>query len=325
MAVAPISVAGRLAQGLALKLACAVLASLLACASCAPRPRAASLRVQAGDVRLPEGKRVGRHSCPSFFLLGATRCGTSSLNNLTMENFDFHQTKKNVLAFGSNKPLPHRYGPNVTNLLDSSPQYLHRLITPKQLKETCRFSQPPKFLVTLCNPLDRSWSHYRFSVKRGRIRTPPQGLVEGFQRLVSSKVPEMRKCLKEAYRREHAAGVNNPYLLNFCSPSLPPELGYSLYREQLQLWRHFFPPSSFLVLERSDWTSDLKQTVEQVSRFFEMKPKRSVTLQPVRLGENQLGKELRPKNQTLALLAEVFSYQETWRRMVTRVDSVLRN
>eukprot|EP00192_Tetraselmis_astigmatica_P015363 CAMPEP_0117681690 /NCGR_PEP_ID=MMETSP0804-20121206/19141_1 /TAXON_ID=1074897 /ORGANISM="Tetraselmis astigmatica, Strain CCMP880" /LENGTH=154 /DNA_ID=CAMNT_0005491513 /DNA_START=339 /DNA_END=799 /DNA_ORIENTATION=+ len=153
------------------------------------------------------------------------KCGTSTLNNHLMDHLPLFQKKKEVFAFSRNVPNPGRYDPSHLNsTLDATARYLHRLVAPLHMKRICRFSVPPKFVVSLCDPADRAWSHFRHNIQRkrgGRRRAAavlkPGQLAADFKRMVVANTSRLRSCLKEGARRQ----VKHAY----CSSSMPYELG----------------------------------------------------------------------------------------------------
>lgn len=107
---------------------------------------------------------------PDFLIIGAARCGTSSLHR----NLELHPKICGPENLGGNKKEVHffdrkyRLGldwyskqfpaeKNGRLFFESTPNYLYQETCPKLIK---RHLPDAKFIVMLRNPIDRAWSHF---------------------------------------------------------------------------------------------------------------------------------------------------------------------
>ena len=223
---------------------------------------------QQGYVAEPQKESIaseGRHPCPTYYLIGAMKCGTSSLNKQIMDSFpSLYQHKKEYYVFPKSGPVRlNWYGTNASNTfrtLDSTPKYLYNHRTPHQMKEMCKFDNTPRFVVTLCDPVRRAWSHYRHNIKFNHRDMPEDGdLVSGFHQLALRFVPILRRCMDSQEREQRAGGYRSGPMTgkDFCSARISgrgDEIGFSLYLEHLRNWFQVFQESRFLVLLQEEWT-----------------------------------------------------------------------
>lgn len=170
--------------------------------------------------------------------------------------------------------------------MDATPAYLKlpAMVAPR-IRALCHHPRPPKFIVTLCDPADRSWSHYRHRVlKLNDNNYTSVELESAFTVGVREQVRELRACLPmhgytacgdllyggwkaltEAAARALPHGTRNK--LNSAGV-----VGGSLYTEQLEAWFEHFPREDFLVLDSRRALTDLDWLIGKVSNFTGLLP-----------------------------------------------------
>lgn len=270
------------------------------------------------------GQQQARRSpCPSYFLIGAMKCGTTSLNRHIMEHLpDLYQHKKEVYAFSTKPAKPEYYGAKVFSILDSTPKYLHVRRTPLQIKSICIFRKHPKFVVTLCDPVQRAWSHFRHNIKYRHRERPKGSLAAAFGRMAMPAVATLLQCRQQQKARWSAEGNATGSKEELCGPrpGFPTEIAYSLYGEQLRQWTRLFPRSSFLVVEQSDWAANPDAMVSSVASHFGLRriAGRKVTAAH-HVDHGSIGNEERLSPRVVQVLGAVFQQQEDWKKYVTRL------
>ena len=252
---------------------------------------------------------IGKADCPEYFVLGHQKCGSKLLHKQITEYLEFapalqdrfsSQSSYNFFTrfkaplFQSNTKVP---------LVDISPDYFRTLDAPLRIKSFCNYSgakkSPPKFVVSLCDPVNRTWAAFRdshgssdkmsgtdkFQAKAGYTfhkltdagATSDKFIQESYERCIRTTLPMVHKCLEsmtypQCYRALFGTtGPNTDHLI-------PDALGIpfpckgvvfnSLYKQQLDYWTSVFPKEDFLVLYMDDWLEDQQAALEAVSRHF---------------------------------------------------------
>ena len=109
---------------------------------------------------------------PNFLIIGAQRCGTTSLYNYLIQHPQIvPSSKKEVHFFDLNFHLGQswyeKHFPEVSdNILtgEASPYYIFHPLCPKRIFD---YDPSVKLIVILRNPIDRAYSHYRHIVRLG--------------------------------------------------------------------------------------------------------------------------------------------------------------
>lgn len=191
-------------------------------------------------------RRVSRH-LPDFFVLGAAKCGTTSMHHYlrqhpklylpTVKELDFFDASDQRFKAEFDWYLDYfRNHPEcVTG--EATPLYFRRTdLVPERMQSVYRDS-PPRFLVLLRDPVERAYSHYLHKKSQG---TEPLSFAKALE-AEKQRLDEKRRTWKTYFTD-------------------------GLYAERLRKWFSFFPQDRFLVL----LTNDLERaTVESVRRTFQ--------------------------------------------------------
>ena len=179
---------------------------------------------------------------PDFLIIGAARCGTSSLfvnllkhpqicgPNLPLTRFSnskechFFDKKINQPAFGL-KWYRNRFNDPRSNIVffEATPNYIFAEKVPKFVKE---YLPKAKFIVMLRNPVDRAWSHFFHWQKKARWN-------------------------------ESILKVENHEIVK-----------KGIYWEQLKRWFRFFDREQFLIIRSEDFFTDPKLIIAQCFEFI---------------------------------------------------------
>ena len=228
-----------------------------------PEPVKAPLRRLRADYRALTAPLRG---LPSTLVLGAQKCGTTSLFNYLVRHpdvlppfgkeihyFDLHY-EKGVHWYRGRFPFRHRLRDGAMTL-DASPYYL---LHPRAPERAAQLLPEARLVAVLRNPVDRAFSHYQNEVRGGRETLP---FAEAIER-------EAERLAGEEDRIRADAGY---YSFNHHRYS------YMLrgrYVEQLRRWTEHFPRSRLLVLQ-SEWLfRDPGAAVDAVQKFLGLPPHR---------------------------------------------------
>jgi len=183
---------------------------------------------------------------PNFLIIGAARCGTSSLfvnllkhprlcgpslpltrlkNEKECHFFDkkFNNPKFSLSWYKKRFQDP---GKDVI-FFEATPNYL---FVPKVPKLVARYMPHARFIVMLRNPVDRAWSHYYHW--RNRTRHP-------VNILKNRSIEYVKK---------------------------------GIYWEQLERWFRFFKREQFLIIRSEDFFVDPKMIIAQCFEFISVEP-----------------------------------------------------
>ncbi len=176
-------------------------------------------------------------STPDFIIIGAQKSGTTSLfNYINLYSTNFKKPIKKEIEFFTqnqhystdfyrahfplNKSARYKTG-------EASPSYLFFPNTAQRIK---KFSPNIKLVVILRDPVERAYSHFKFSMR---------------------KVPE-----KERINFDRALKLEDEIKLD-ADPLATPSKRFSykargLYAEQLQNWLEHFPKENFFFIETKE-------------------------------------------------------------------------
>ena len=229
------------------------------------------------------GRDLGHgRTLPDFMVIGAAKCGTTSLFDWVCQHpFVARPTtnglpRKELLYFdyGFDRPpgwyrehfpptseredFARLHGrPFLTG--EATATYLTHWWAPER---AARVVPAAKLIVTLRNPVDRAYSAFHMSRREEleRAETFEQALALEAERLA----PEV------------AATQADPRY----NPPVPPPLGYwsylqrSRYADHVERWQQFFPREQFLFLEFERMAAEPQATLDQVYDFLGLPPHR---------------------------------------------------
>jgi hypothetical protein len=221
--------------------------------------RRAELRLRMRDAR----------ALPGAVILGAQKCGTSSLHNyLTQHPGVTAPLRKEVHYFdlhygrGEGWYRAHfgRTGEPGLNL-DSSPYYLYHPAVPERMHALL---PDARLIVLVRDPVRRAYSHYWHERDKGReglsfesaVDAEPQRLGRDEERLARGEIEESREHRLHSY------------------------LARGRYAEQLERWFARYPREQFLVLGFEAFVRDPLAGLNETLAFLGLAPAGAVRLQP---------------------------------------------
>ena len=231
---------------------------------------------QLAELNWPEKKE----QAPDFLIVGATKCGTSSLYHYLNHHPQILFSHKKELNFfqqhfnqGINWYLSHF--PAITDRSDfltgeATPNYLRFPIVAARIKQYCPDS---KLILLLRNPVDRavSWHYHKKNT----------GLTN------DTLEQEITKEIKLLKKLSETDIVN----MGFTNPD---NIISSLYYYQIKAWMEYLPRQQFLILKSEDFYNNPETTMEQVFAFLGLPVEKIAQYPKINAGSyNSIAPELR--------------------------------
>ncbi|WP_019503570.1 sulfotransferase domain-containing protein [Pleurocapsa sp. PCC 7319] len=200
---------------------------------------------------------------PSFIIIGAKKCGTTSLFRYLIEHpnigapstkeisyFDLNFAKGNIW-YRSFFPmsLPNLESQTLITGEASASYICH----PKAPKRIAKVLPHVKLIALLRDPVDRAYSHYHHTKRIGRENL-------SFEEAIAQEETRVRQ-IESGGRRP---GNNQPQAYNYTY------LSSGLYAEQLQNWLEQFSKQQLLVLNSEDFFRNPPSSFKQVINFLKL-------------------------------------------------------
>lgn len=206
---------------------------------------------------------------PDFIIIGAQRCGTTSLYNyLVRHPFVASALEKEVHFFDNNfkkgiiwyrahfSSFLHKYYFRQAHKRDfitgeSTPYYLFHPHAPKRIFETI---PQIKLLVLLRNPVDRAYSHYHHE---RRLGVETLSFKEAIEKEKQRLTGELEKIVKD----------ENYYSFSHQHYSY---LSRGIYLNQIKVWTNLFSKEQILILRSESFYDDPSAVYEKVIKFLDL-------------------------------------------------------
>jgi hypothetical protein len=208
---------------------------------------------------------------PDFLIIGAQRCGTTSLQRYLIQHpciapsfrkevhFFDRNLKKGVTWYRAHFPsVPYKYF--VTTVLrrrfltgEASAAYLFYPHAPKKI-----FEMMPrvKLIVLLRNPVDRAYSHYQHEVSlKYETLSFDEAIEQEPDRLRGEREKMLADQSYDSYKYRHYS-----------------YLARGAYADQLMRWMKLFPRDQILILRSEDFFAESSKTFQKVLGFLELPP-----------------------------------------------------
>jgi len=223
-----------------------------------------------GVVEFIRCQTLGRISVlPDFIIVGAQKCGTTSLYNYLIRHPNVYASSKKEIGFfnvryskGVNWYRAHfptslkyfwinkiRKKPFLTG--EADPEYI---INPYALKRIAKLLPDCKLILILRNPVDRAYSHYQHACrfKRGRETLSFDEAIEKEQERIGEAWQKMLK--DENYQNRNIPRYS--YLTT------------GVYIDQVQVLLSLFNKEQLLFLNAEDFFDNTEQVFKQVVSFL---------------------------------------------------------
>jgi len=197
---------------------------------------------------------------PDFIIIGAARCGTTSLYNyMTHHPNIFPASEKELHFFDLNynkgvswyksKFFQDNNKEKNFSIGESSPYYIYHPHVPYRISKAI---PDVKIIAMLRNPIDRAYSNYHYAVKMK---------VENlsFEEAISKEQERLEGELVKMQNDENYFSFNHQ---NFSY------LTRGIYVDQLKTWYDFFSEQQILVIRSEDFYVDSDSITNQVFEFL---------------------------------------------------------
>lgn len=224
-----------------------------------------------GMAKAPRVMTASIRLLPDFLIIGAQRCGTTSLQRYLIQHpcvapsfrkevhFFDRNLKKGVAWYRAHFPsMPYKYF--VTTVLrrrfltgEASAAYLFYPHAPKKIFETVPRA---KLIVLLRNPVDRAYSQYQHEVSL-KYETLPfdEAIEQEAHRLQGEKEKMLVDEGYDSYSYRHHSYLSR-----------------GVYADQLAIWMNLFPKDQMLVLKSEDFFGRPSAAFHRVLRFLDLSP-----------------------------------------------------
>jgi len=206
-----------------------------------------------------EGRGTG--SLPEFLILGAQKGGTTFFYDLLCRHpevepasvkevhyFDFHSGESEGW-YRSHFPA---LGPEDGRRMitgEGSPYYLFHPAAPER---AARVLPQVRLIALLRNPVDRAYSHYHHSIRRGRESL-------GFEEALEVEALRLRGEAEKILEDERYDSFNHQWFSY---------LRRGIYVDQILAWLDFFPEDRMLVIKSEDFFADAAKTMDLACDFL---------------------------------------------------------
>ncbi len=190
---------------------------------------------------------------PTFIIIGAQKCGTTSLYNYIIEHPEISgASQKEIHFFDQNysKGLEwykSQFHGKITG--EASPYYIFHPLCPKRIHDTI---PDVKLIILLRNPIDRAISHYGHEVKLGKETL-------SFENALRAESERLKGEEQKILANENYQSIPHQHLSY---------LSRGRYIEQIKRWYNFFEHSQILILNSEDFFLNPNNLLNSVYDFL---------------------------------------------------------
>ncbi len=232
------------------------------------RPQPLLARIQQ-RARLRERFRTltpGLRVLPTFFIIGAPRCGTSTLHQALCQHPCIVRPTRKELAFFNvlyakglpwyRSQFPTRWERFATRrrtggfaTCDATPTYL---LSPHVARRICEITPDARLIVCVRDPVVRAYSHYQWAVHWGYE-------LLSFEDALDREEDRVQGELERMMSDEHYVSLTRRYFSYLLTGT---------YADQLLAWRRFFPKEQFHVVSTTDLKQRPQETLSETLGFL---------------------------------------------------------
>lgn len=206
---------------------------------------------------------------PDYLVVGAQKCGSTSLCSMISEHPDvapalvkevhFFETQANFAKgadwYRAFFPTEKEADGKLTG--EGTPLMHHPLAT----RRIAAMVPEARIIVILRDPVSRSWSQYTHDFVRGRVSTSFEDLVAAEEAMPDLSIEALGEDTKDARRWQRLSLLRR-----------------GRYAEQIERWRVHFPREQMLILFLNDLAADPQGTMDRVHAFLDLAPRDIGTL-----------------------------------------------
>ena len=203
------------------------------------------------------------HTLPNYLIIGAAKCGTSSLYEYLIQHpninaalgkeinfFDMHYSK-GINWYRSYFPFKNFLTKKNSITGEATPRYLDHPHTPKRVYDLIPSA---KIILLLRNPVDRAYSHWNMMVAHKRENLSFSEAIENEKSRISDFYEQMQNN-QEYYSKEY-------FWYGY--------LERGLYAKKLKHWMNFIPKEQFLVLQSEEFFHNTSDVYSRVLEFLDL-------------------------------------------------------
>lgn len=198
---------------------------------------------------------------PTFLIIGAQKCGTTTLFENMMKHPNIVRTSRKEVAYFSwnfnkgiewyKKIFPMVSDQSTVITGEATTNYIWHPLTPKRVK---KILPNAKIIIILRNPIDRAYSQYQMSFSKGKETLSFEDAI---------------KCEEDRLRGERNKIISNENFDSF-EYRYHSYLTRGKYVYQIKEWMKYFPRDQFLVLLTNDLAEKSDEVYKKVFRFLDL-------------------------------------------------------
>jgi hypothetical protein len=208
---------------------------------------------------------------PDFIIIGAQKCGTTSLYNYLIRHPSIYEaTTKEVGYFDRyyDKGIKWYRSHFPSSIRKKHEKLFHKrdiitgeastgyILYPHALRRIAKIIPNAKLILMLRNPVDRAYSHFNHSVRIGAETLPFDEAIEKEQERVGAALRRIR--------------VDEDYYS--CDIDYYAYLSTGIYIDQIKTLMSLFPSEQILILKSEDFFMNTQEVFSQVLSFLNMPP-----------------------------------------------------
>ena len=258
------------------------------------------------------------HVLPDYLIIGAAKCGTSSLYEYLIQDpniepaigkeinfFDMNYKKgikwyRTYFPFSFQKLIAKKISKNNLITGEATPRYLDHPYAPKRIKESI---PSVKIIALLRNPIDRAYSHWNMMVAHNRENLSFEDAIKKEDERICGLYERMEED-ENFYSREYFWYAY---------------LDRGIYVKKLKRWFQYLSKDQFLILQSEDFFRNPSENYNRVLKFLNLPRKELVGYKQFRKGSY---KKQKIESTTRTKLVEFFKQhnEELYKLLDTRFD-----
>lgn len=221
-------------------------------------------------ILVNKGLRISRimtspmRKMPDFLIIGAQKCGTTSLFNYLVQHPDIGEPHRKEISYFS-----YKFSRGTSWYKSFFPIFIPRLkqdfmltgeatteyiCYPNSAKRIAQAMPNIKLITLLRNPIDRAYSHYHHTKRMGMESL-------SFEEAITKEDERVEKYKKKILEDENYYHSNYHYYTY---------LSRGIYADQIKDWLQLFNQEQILVLKSEDFFNKPSKTFKQVLEFLEL-------------------------------------------------------